>query len=471
MIDSAVADADDDIVSSRRSLLGTGVLGAGVLGAALALGVAQPASATTAPLSPDDLALAEYAIGLELAVRDLYDEAISSGVEGSAWPILRQQHASYAERIAGLVAVSANARNEDVFAANSAAFAGGSPANAAFPVENTAAATHTALLGLVQDVKLAEIIAAIRSDGITPRRLPRRPVGPWQQLRRPVQQPGSPAAPGGLIVNRSPLPAGTVSRRELLRTGGLVVALGTLVAACGSERGGPTEPGRLGVAPPLPTLPEAKITDIGLLRTGQSLEYTALAVYEAAGATGGLTADETALAGRFVEDHTRHAAAFGGLITAAGGEEFACANPYLMDRVVNPVLAALEGTDDLHRDLLNIAHALEQLAGETYQAFVVSLTDPALRSAAMQIGGEELRHATVLARAITPKQTFAPSFSGQPEEKNEAGFVVPYGIPSVFGRVSGFELVVGARNEEGARFSIQLQTPAENTIAYEYQSC
>lgn len=269
----------------------------------------------------------------------------------------------------------------------------------------------------------------------------------------------------------SPSALAALSRRELLRTGGLVVTMGTLVAACGAGRTGPQSPGRLGVAPPPATLPEGIIDDLALLRTAQSLEYTALAVYDAAGATGALTDAEGALAERFVADHTRHAAAVGELIAAAGGEEFACPNPFLMDRAVNPILAALDGTDDLHRDLLNIAHAFEQIAGQSYQALVVAFKDPALRQAAMQIGGEELRHATVLARAITPDQTFAPSFFGEPEEKNAEGFVVPYGIPSVFGRVSGFELVVGAQNDEGARFSLQLQTPAENTIVYDYQSC
>jgi hypothetical protein len=270
-------------------------------------------------------------------------------------------------------------------------------------------------------------------------------------------------------VNGTPL-----SRRELIRSGGLVVTVGTLVAACGAGRTGPQSPGRLGVAPPPATLPDAVVDDVALLRTAQSLEYTALGVYDAAAATGALSDAELALADRFVTDHTRHAAALGELIGEAGGEEFACANPFLMDRIVTPVLAALEangGTDDLHRDLLNIAHGFEQIAGQSYQALVVAFEDPALRRAAMQIGGEELRHATVLARAITPGQTFAPSFFGEPEEKDDAGFVVPYGIPSVFGKVSGFELVVGARNEEGARFSAQLQTPAANTIVYEYQSC
>jgi hypothetical protein len=265
-----------------------------------------------------------------------------------------------------------------------------------------------------------------------------------------------------------------MNRRELLRTGGLVVTLGTLVAACGSNRAGPTSPGRLGVAPPPATLPEVEVTDADLLRTAQSLEYTALVVYDAAAGTGALSADEQAIVARIVEDHTRHAAAIGGLITAAGAVEFACANPFLIDRLVNPVLAALEangGTDDLHRDVLNIAWAVEQLAGSSYQSLVVALTEPALRRASMQIGGEELRHATVLARAINPDQTFSPTFSGGTEQKTDDGFVRPYGIPSVFGKVSGFELVVGARNEEGARFSTQLQTPAANTIIYAYESC
>jgi rubrerythrin len=167
VIDPDVNDAEDAptddapaVAGSRRSLIGAGAVGAGVLGAAIAFG-GQRVSATTAPISEDDVALVSYAIGLELAVRDLYQAAIDSGVEGTAWPLLRQQHASYAERLAGQVAVSADTRNDDVYEANVDAFTNGSPANAGFPIENTAAATHTELLGLVSDVELAETIAAI----------------------------------------------------------------------------------------------------------------------------------------------------------------------------------------------------------------------------------------------------------------------------------------------------------------------
>jgi rubrerythrin len=268
-------------------------------------------------------------------------------------------------------------------------------------------------------------------------------------------------------------PSTSLSRRELLRNGGLAISLGAVIAACGSDRGGPTSPGRLGVAPPPATLPpvEATPSDATLLRTAQSIEYTALAVYDEAAATGALTEAEMALVGRIVEDHTRHAGALAELIAAEGADEYACANSFLMERIVEPTLAALEGTDDLHRDLLNIAHAFESWAGASYQALVSALSKPELRKAAMAIGTEEVRHATVLARAINPDETFSPAFSGDPEENDAAGFPVPYAIPSVFGRVEGIDLVVGARDSDGQRYSVQLQTPAENTFVYEYMSC
>jgi hypothetical protein len=270
-------------------------------------------------------------------------------------------------------------------------------------------------------------------------------------------------------VNQFPNPS--LDRRRLLRTGGLV-SMGAVLAACGANRGGSTDPGRLGVADAAPTIPTAEVNDVVLLRTAQSLEYTALAVYDAAGATGALTAAETALAGRFVADHTGHAALIGSLITAQGGAEYQCANPFVMDRAVSPVLAALDGTDDLHRDLLNIAYAFEAWAAASYQALVAALTDPALRSQAMHVGSEENRHAAALAQAINPDQVFSPALFGKPVSKDADGFPVPYAINAVFGKLTGIELVVGPRDPvEGTRFSVQLQTPAANSFVYDYMSC
>lgn len=270
-------------------------------------------------------------------------------------------------------------------------------------------------------------------------------------------------------MNRFPNPS--IGRRQLLRNGGLVLSMGAIVAACGTDRGGSTDPGRLGVADEATPIKQPAITDVVLLRTAQSLEYTVLAVYDAISARGELSSAESALAARFVEDHTRHAAMIGSLISAQGGAEFQCSNPFIMDRSVTPVLAALDGSDDVHRDLLNIAHAYESLAGATYQDAVGSLSDLSLRGEMMRIGGEENRHATALASAINPDVVFSPAMFGKPLSNDDDGFPIPYQIPSTFGLLKGVDLVVGARNSEGTRFSTQLQTPAQNSLAYEDQSC
>ena len=270
-------------------------------------------------------------------------------------------------------------------------------------------------------------------------------------------------------MNRFPNPS--LDRRTLLRNGTLALSFGAVVAACGDDRGGSSDPGRLGVADEATEVDQGEIDDVVLLRTAQSLEYTALAVYEAAAASGVLSADETVLVGRFVDDHTGHATAIGALITANGGAEFTCPNPFYMERAVEPILEAVEGSDDVHRDLLNISHAFESLAAATYQAVVGSLSDLSLRSELMRIGGEENRHAAAMAGVINPDVVFSPAMFGEPLSYDADGFPIPYAIPSTFGQLTGIELVVGARDEEGARFSILLQTPAQNTFVYEDQSC
>lgn len=270
-------------------------------------------------------------------------------------------------------------------------------------------------------------------------------------------------------MNSFPNPS--LDRRALLRNGGLMLSFGAIVAACGENRAGSEDPGRLGVAQAAEGLPDVEVDDGVLLRTAQSLEYTALAVYEAAGGLGVLSGDEEALVARFVADHERHAADLGALAIRAGAEEFTCANPFLMERAVGPILDALDGSDDAHRDVLNIAHAFEGLAGASYQALVGALDDKSLRSAAMVIGGEEQRHAAALAAAINPGDPISPELVGEVLAADGDGFPIPYAIPSTFGRVTGIELIVGAVDDEGGRFATQLQTPADNTFVYDHLSC
>lgn len=267
------------------------------------------------------------------------------------------------------------------------------------------------------------------------------------------------------------LPNPTLGRRALIRNGALTVSLGALASACGTGRTGSDDPGRLGVADEAPELVGDPIDDVLLLRTAQSLEYTAIDVYAVAAGAGALSSDELAAVQRFVDDHQRHADSLSAVVSQLGGEPFTCANPFIIGRVVTPMLAALDGSDDLRRDLLNISYAFESLAGATYQEVVPLLSDKSLRITAMQIGGEEQRHAAVVAAALNPDTYVNPTLTGGTEATDERGIAQRYAIPSVFGQVSGIDLTVGAPSEEGTRFSVSLQTPAANSLIYSDQSC
>jgi hypothetical protein len=113
------------------------------------------------PLSEDDRANAQFVIGVELAARDLYRAAIDAGATGTAWAILADQHSQYAQRVAGLTGISANAADSAVYEANLAAFQSDRPANAAFELENTLIATHTAVLGQIEGANAADVLASV----------------------------------------------------------------------------------------------------------------------------------------------------------------------------------------------------------------------------------------------------------------------------------------------------------------------
>ena len=159
MTDSAVADHASSDRSSRRALLG-----AGVIGAALALTGSRSATAAATPgLSDDDTALATFAISLELAARDLYDAAIAAEASGELWGVLREQHEAYATRISGVAGLSANTRADEVYDSLVDAFSAADPTAAAQELENVAAATHISLLAEIEDAGFAEIVASIAS--------------------------------------------------------------------------------------------------------------------------------------------------------------------------------------------------------------------------------------------------------------------------------------------------------------------
>jgi Ferritin-like domain len=147
--------------SSRRQLL------AGVLAGSLAsLGVARSAVATTNGygMSDDDVALMEFALGLELAARSLYEASLDAGADPTILGVMRDQHKAYAEVIAGRVGTSAQLDNPDVIDSLLPAFESSDTAavlEAALELESVAAATHGSLLGQLEAVEPAKLIASI----------------------------------------------------------------------------------------------------------------------------------------------------------------------------------------------------------------------------------------------------------------------------------------------------------------------
>jgi hypothetical protein len=151
--------------TSRRGLIGA--LGAAGLASAAVLSIARPASA--APFSPtdDDKVFLRQAMELELTAQALYQEAIDAGlsdVAGDLAVVFADNHVAYADKIAGAAGFSANTRNEEVFDQLQSAFATSDPeafAEVAAGLENTAAATHTALLAEYVSVDARTLTASI----------------------------------------------------------------------------------------------------------------------------------------------------------------------------------------------------------------------------------------------------------------------------------------------------------------------
>lgn len=269
------------------------------------------------------------------------------------------------------------------------------------------------------------------------------------------------------------------NRRKFLQTGGLALASAAVLAACGKNdaAGGDSGIPRLGVAPTTTALPEAHVTDVVLLRTASSLEYNAIDAYTAALGLGLFTGEASALGSvvkRFQADHKEHASALSGLIKELKGEPFECANSQITKLYVAPALdlivgnkdAGIDPSDTPLDDVLALALGLENLAAATYQYYVSLISDPALRGAAMSIGEQEGRHATILAQAINPGVAgILPSINPETGKDNVAA------VPSTFGKLSTINVAVGKPSSSGTKPSINMETPSLNSMAYDYIAC
>lgn len=251
-----------------------------------------------------------------------------------------------------------------------------------------------------------------------------------------------------------------VDRRTLLRTTGLTVGAGALLAACsGSDSSGLA---RVGTVPEATTLEDEKVTDVVLLRTAMSLEYSAINTYKAAADAGYLAGNSAAIdaAGLFIAEHQAHAQALAGLISAAGGTPYNQPNERIDSVYINPALALIADSEDPQLDTLIFAHALETLATSTYHHYVSLLNNAPLRAEAIRIGADEAQHAAAIVHLLKPGLTnVAPSL-------DENGNAQPASVPGAFSSLSSVTVAVGPTNEAGQKTSIIMDTPSLNSLAY-----
>ncbi len=151
--------------STRRSLLGA-VGAASLVGASVAVLSGQSAAAAPdRPTDADRAALTE-ALRLELAAAALYELAAAKLSDDAAVVagVMAEQHEAYANAIAGAIGSSSTGPNDDVVSELSEAFATSDAqafGNAARSLENSAVATHTALLDAYDSVDAVALTASI----------------------------------------------------------------------------------------------------------------------------------------------------------------------------------------------------------------------------------------------------------------------------------------------------------------------
>lgn len=259
-----------------------------------------------------------------------------------------------------------------------------------------------------------------------------------------------------------------LNRRQFLVQGGVTLSLGAVIAACGG--GSTSSPGRLGQGDTGATLPAVTVDDAVLFRTAQSLHYSAADVHQRVIDSGlAPTAVVTALQNLI----TIHRAQADQLGLGTAGNPYNCANPFAQDRYTEPAFTALETSsgDGAVRDAVNISLAFEEWVARSHQDMASALTEGGNRQTMLAIGTAVARQSVALSVAAE-RPTFEPTLFGEdPVEKDDDGFPIFYTMPARFGQVTGITLVVGELDDDGQRFNVNMQTPADNTYVLPEMSC
>ncbi len=257
------------------------------------------------------------------------------------------------------------------------------------------------------------------------------------------------------------------SRRDALKLGGMTLSLGAIVAACGEDRGGDTDPGRVGNAPVVTPPPEYPIDDAVRLRTASSLELSGVALYEQVLELGLFPSAQVPLIERLIANHAATAEVMAALTAGDGATPYRCTNNWILDREVAPVLVAIGESDQPAIDVFTLAISFENIAVATHQELSGQLTTSEQRVATAQAAALNARHAAWLAIQAGGTQAYvSPTLEGGEVELTAEGVLPQYAITSRFGSLTAIELIVGPADENGTRGKFTLRTPAENALIY-----
>lgn len=215
-------------------------------------------------------------------------------------------------------------------------------------------------------------------------------------------------------TQRTPLLSGPTSRRDLFRIGGMTLALGAIVAACGGQEEDVARTGGTLAEEPTEFDPIRALSPATLLRTSASIEQLMADSYQRVLDEGWLTEERLTSSFELFRDH--HAEKVSLLADATrevDGEPYEEANAYLQATVVDPAVLAV--TDALAEEdaelartaVLDMAYTLENLALQTYVRATPALPTTELRHDVMSIAAGGARHIAVILTAEEQPLPFA----------------------------------------------------------------
>ncbi len=161
-----------------------------------------------------------------------------------------------------------------------------------------------------------------------------------------------------------------VSRRQMLKAGGISVAAGALASA-------------------IPAAAGVKYAgDLTILNVALGLELQAIAAYDAGAKSKLLSADQLKIAASFQTDHKRHRDALIHYIRRFGGTPVDAKTSYDF------------GTITSATDIVKLAQSLEDGAENAYLARAAKLENREILNAAVPILEDEVRHNTVFKQLV-----------------------------------------------------------------------